>query len=578
MPLTDVYIDGNTVRAFAPVSQFRGPYEFGGLLWIVAVQDLGVLPAAVNLRVYSSADNGLTWTERDAANRPVAVNTGGVVFDVAGGLLHIVYSDNVGLLLNYTTFNLAAATWGAIVGGGPAVALGSRSCWLGRSSGGQFEIMFAQTVGAFTRVSYVTYIGGVWGAPVQISGLGDDLPAENQSPQAFLVDSGDIVHCFWRSLGFAADTVWHRAIQAGVPGGAQQTYVQGTGATIHGLPGVPVEWNGQIVFPYAKFAGAARWPWVWYGNPSGVLLPVWTEEAVSAVQNTSYGAANQHFQALTARGADLYCWWATYNPGAGNMNSIYYAANSGGGWAADTFYFTDAPSNPFNDFFEQLSVVFLSTGAWGVYHDRISPADGQSSVAAYIVDQPAPPGTAAALQHAGFRRMVVLVPNSYDLALGQELALQRKLRPERQCFRPLLYHDIGWVRAPRNNVAFRKLGAVPTPLAAAGDVQVLSFRVPDGYDGVIAGLFHYYTGPGFQDGNGDIQWRLAINKVYAIHLGNVLVTLGSAQQAFPVDGGITVQSGNTIRYIVNVPNLSGGILPLATQIVCGLEGLFYARS
>jgi hypothetical protein len=154
----------------------------------------------------------------------------------------------------------------------------------------------------------------------------------------------------------------------------------------------------------------------------------------------------------------------------------------------------------------------------------------------------------------------------------------RRAGPRRQCYAPLVFHDLGIIRAPRNFIPFRKVAAIPTPLAASGDVEVLNFRVPTGYDGVIAGLFHLYTGPGFADGNGDIQWRLAINKVYAIHLGNVLVTLGSVQQAFPVDGGIPIQSGNIIRYIVNVPNLSGGILPLATQIECGLEGLFYARS
>ena len=38
-----------------------------------------------------------------------------------------------------------------------------------------------------------------------------------------------------------------------------------------------------------------------------------------------------------------------------------------------------------------------------------------------------------------------------------------------------------------------------------------------------------------------------------------------------------IQSGQILRYIVNVPNLSGGILPLATQIVAGLEILLYAR-
>jgi hypothetical protein len=118
---------------------------------------------------------------------------------------------------------------------------------------------------------------------------------------------------------------------------------------------------------------------------------------------------------------------------------------------------------------------------------------------------------------------------------------------------------------------------VQAPLAI-GDVEVLNFEVPPGYDGLIAGLFNVYTGPGFQDGNGDIEWRLLINRTYAVHLGRIMVSLGGQDQPYPVDGGIFIQSGTRIRYIVNVPNLSGGILPLASQIVCGLEGLFYART
>lgn len=578
MPLVDVLIDGNTVRAFAPVSQFRGSYEFGGLLWVVAIQDLGVVPAAANLRVYSSADTGLTWTERDAANHPLAVNTGSVVFDFAGGLLHILYSDNVGLLLNYTTFNLATATWGAILGGGPAVNAANRSVWAGRSSGGAFEIMFNQLLAGFNRVTYVTLTAGVWGVPVQVSGLGDDLPLESQSPQAFLVDSSDIVHCFWRSLGFAADTVWHRSIQAGVPAGAQLVYVQGAGATSHGLPGLPLEWNGNIVFPYAKFIAGQRWPWAWTGTPAGVLLPVWTEAAVSAIQNTPFGAPNQHFQTLAIRGADLYYWWATFNPGAGNMNSIYYSADAGGGWAPEVFYFTDAPSNPASDFFEQLSAAFLASGAWGIYHDRISAADGVSSVAAFIVDRPLPPSATPALLQGGTRRMVVSVPNRFDMALSQERLAHDHYRPAYPLADIMLYRNINWIRAPKDFIPFRKYAAVPTPLAVTGDVVVLDFQIPEGFDGVIAAIFHVYTGPGFLEGGGDLVWRLLINRVYAIHLGNVQVTMGSQAQAYPLDGGIKVQSGTHVQYIVNAPNLSGGILPLASQIVCGVEGVFYARN
>jgi hypothetical protein len=178
----------------------------------------------------------------------------------------------------------------------------------------------------------------------------------------------------------------------------------------------------------------------------------------------------------------------------------------------------------------------------------------------------------------GSRRMSVLIPNRYDNCLDRLAAAYNARAPYRYCCPLRAYREINQVRAPADALPFRKTAAVPTPLAATGDVVVLAFQVPCGYDGVIAGLWHLYTGPGFGEGDGDIEWRLMVNRVYATRLGRVLVTLGSRALSYPVDGGIPVQSGNLVQYIVAVPNLSGGILPLASQIVCGVEGLFYARA
>ena len=177
----------------------------------------------------------------------------------------------------------------------------------------------------------------------------------------------------------------------------------------------------------------------------------------------------------------------------------------------------------------------------------------------------------------GSRRMHILVPNRFDGCLASDVKLHEIAGPKRACCLDTVYSDIVNVRAPANSIPFRKVNAIPTPLAASGDVIGLDFQVPQGYDGLVSGCFNVYTGPGFAEGGGDIEWRILVNKVYAVQLGRILVTLGSRAQSYPVDGGIQLQSGQRIQYIVNVPNLSGGILPLASQIVCGLEGLFYAR-
>jgi len=179
---------------------------------------------------------------------------------------------------------------------------------------------------------------------------------------------------------------------------------------------------------------------------------------------------------------------------------------------------------------------------------------------------PPPPVVNPVILTQGSRRLHILIPNRFDTCLEEQAWLYKVANPTRFCCTRNKY-----------TVPFRKISAIPTPLAISGDVDVLDFQVPMGYDGLISGLFHLYNGPGFNEASGDIEWRLLINRTYALHLGQILVSLGSERQSYPLDGGLPIQSGQRIRYIVSAPNLSGGILPLNSQIVCGLEGLFYAR-
>jgi hypothetical protein len=173
--------------------------------------------------------------------------------------------------------------------------------------------------------------------------------------------------------------------------------------------------------------------------------------------------------------------------------------------------------------------------------------------------------------------MVVLVPNYWDHSLWKEVDPARQIPARSVCCVRDPNDHFKWVRLPKGAIEFRKVGAIPTPLAAAGDVLVLRFTIPMGYDGVIHGLTQHYTGPGFLEGNGDIEWRLKINRTYAQYLGNVLVSLGSLSETHPLDDGIPVYSLQQVEYIVNVPNGSGGILPVNTQIVCACTGFFWPR-
>jgi hypothetical protein len=190
---------------------------------------------------------------------------------------------------------------------------------------------------------------------------------------------------------------------------------------------------------------------------------------------------------------------------------------------------------------------------------------------------PPPPPPAVVRGGEGYRRPVCKPPNRFDCCLMVDAEKARRVPKLRMCQMPEQKEGLKWVQAPPGSLLFRKTQAIPTPLAIAGDVPVLQFEVPTGYDGVIRGQFHRYTGPGFREGNGDLEWRVKINRVYAKHLGDVKVSIGQVGQPMPIRDGIPLSSQQRIQYIVAAPNLSGGILPVNSRIVCGLVGWFTPR-
>jgi hypothetical protein len=131
---------------------------------------------------------------------------------------------------------------------------------------------------------------------------------------------------------------------------------------------------------------------------------------------------------------------------------------------------------------------------------------------------------------------------------------------------------------PEQCVPFYKTGGIVTPTTAAGDVTVISFRVPPGYDGLLTGLYFGYSGNGFSQGSGDLLFRVRTNQVYLKDLGAVPFLLGSSQQPCPMTQGAPLLSSQLVSVIVNVPNLSGNIQTGASTIYCGMNGFWWPRT
>ncbi len=587
MPIARIIDNVEYPRFTNPHTQ-RLAYEFNGNLYCILRDD--VVPLNPFIRAYRSNDGGFTSVELDGANAPTCAGSLGVCWDGSTG--HVFYQQNGTNQLEYIPLDLITGTWGVPNISPVNLGLGGHAIYAVLRSTGEFIVCYNQP--ATGEVDYIGFNAGIWGAAVQVSGTPGET-AIPRRPNGLLVDQAtDTIHFFYTSssLFFGNYTQYHRGMSAlNVIDGRQDLFTAPAATSNGPILGVPTIWGGNIALPYNLFIGVGPvWNvWILYGTTAGMTSPVWTTEQVDNTQpasNTGLVGGNTVTFAQVNAAGDLMVWWTTvYNPFL--TNKLFYSIRLGGVWGAPVAFFdltVDPNPDPTvaNQFLHDVAIVNRAVGGFGVLVSAeagLNPGTGMPYCSSFwLLAGPPPPVVPPVISHGGFRRMVVLVPNRFDMALAMDLKAHRERHPQRPCPDAMLYRNINWVRAPANYLPFRKVGTVPTPLAVTGDVVVLDFQVPEGYDGVIAGLFHRYTGPGFLEGNGDLQWRILINRVYAIHLGNVQVSLGNQQQPYPIDGGIYIQSGNRIRYIVNAPNLSGGILPLASRIVCGLEGLFYARA
>ena len=174
--------------------------------------------------------------------------------------------------------------------------------------------------------------------------------------------------------------------------------------------------------------------------------------------------------------------------------------------------------------------------------------------------------------------------NFWDNCLEDQANLQRQITFPCLCtLPPGLKNKLPWEEQdetgayPVQSKPWNTLGGIVTPLTAAGDQVVCSFKVPLGYDALFSGMFMGYSGSGYQQGSGDIVWRILVNIHYPDELGNIGYIYGTPQEPLPLTEGQIVFSNSTISLVVNVPNLSGNIQVGASRVFGGLLGFMWPR-
>lgn len=176
--------------------------------------------------------------------------------------------------------------------------------------------------------------------------------------------------------------------------------------------------------------------------------------------------------------------------------------------------------------------------------------------------------------------------NHFDWCMFDEALRLRKITFPPSCTIPREYRcrypvpwgdDFGANAIPAQAEPLNKTGGIVTPATAAGDTLVIEERVPQGYDGLLQGVYWFYTGSGFDQGSGDIIWRVQLGQRFLEDLGAVPYQMGSPQSPMPMTEGQILLSGQTVRVLVNVPNLSGMIQVGASRIAAGLIGFYWPR-
>ena len=170
----------------------------------------------------------------------------------------------------------------------------------------------------------------------------------------------------------------------------------------------------------------------------------------------------------------------------------------------------------------------------------------------------------------------------YDVCLETEALLLRQIKFPLPCSIPeeylnLLPWDDTFGAIPPESKPFLKQAGITTPTTASGDNVVVKFLVPTGWDGLLSGLYWNYSGAGFAQGSGDIIWRVQVNQYFLKDLSNCPFLLGDPVNPVPLTQGKILLSGQTVRAVVNVPNLSGNIQIGNSTVYAGLLGFLWPR-
>lgn len=126
-----------------------------------------------------------------------------------------------------------------------------------------------------------------------------------------------------------------------------------------------------------------------------------------------------------------------------------------------------------------------------------------------------------------------------------------------------------WLDEPSGSKPFDPQGVVALPAVGAAAI-VLTYTVPEGYDGVVKYLSCNLTFCGFTEGSGDVTWRLQINGKPVENFSLITVEKGTIEIPRPISP-LRLFSKDIIQWIVTHVANAG----LVGSVNCSLNGYIY---
>lgn len=126
---------------------------------------------------------------------------------------------------------------------------------------------------------------------------------------------------------------------------------------------------------------------------------------------------------------------------------------------------------------------------------------------------------------------------------------------------------------PEANAPLNEVGSVDGAGTAGTTPIILSFDVPDGWDGLIQWIKVQYTGSNFINNSGSLIWALRVDGLYIKGYQDLRSQFQGTENGLKISPGIIIKSDQLIEIICTVdPTFvpQGG-----SQIIAGVSGFYY---